>query len=129
MALQLAEAILSEPAPEDAEGSIRVVDTRQRSAGSREEERFLVVGAEDDEDEAESDVDDEEGEGARRKRDRGRLGVMGNASAQLSMLDMHAATGEEDQDHSGGSGLSAKAGIILVSLVPSFLFPIWECMH
>ncbi|KZP28701.1 MFS general substrate transporter, partial [Athelia psychrophila] len=110
----LGEAILSEPSSEH--GSIIVADARHarhRMSGEEEEEegereRFLVVIA-DDEDEEHSDDDDE--------RKRGRLGMMGNSSAQLSMLDMHAAAGEEYQIHDqpgpSGNDLSAKAGIIL----------------
>jgi solute carrier family 45 protein 1/2/4 len=138
--LQLAEAILSEPVNNtDLEevGSIRVTDTRtwSRSGSSRaggadadgdeDEQQFLVGG---------DLANDEDNEGEDRKvRVRshssngeradglgmGRLGVMGNAGAQLSRLDVDNSNsdlngGDELQDNVSGGGLSAKAGIILV---------------
>ncbi|KAF7978571.1 hypothetical protein HWV62_45505 [Athelia sp. TMB] len=113
----LGEAILSEPTPERGGGAISVADLRHQPASGDgdEQEHFLVVSAED----ADSDEDDE-GDEDKQKRAGGR-GVMGNAGAQLSMLDVHAMPGEEYQirdsdDAAGeGEGLSAKAGIILAS--------------
>lgn len=111
-------------------GSIRVTDTRTWSGtggayadGDGDERRFLVRGDRDD--------DEEDGDREARSRSpsldrargnglgRGRLGVMGNAGAQLSRLDVHVSSGDmngEDNLHDNVSsgGLSAKAGIILV---------------
>lgn len=49
---------------------------------------------------------------------RGHLGVMGNTGAQLSMIDVHDLSNADAYEETGvkpGGGLSAKAGIILVS--------------
>lgn len=104
-------------------GSIRVTDTRTwRSAGYDEadEHQFLVGDDRTDEDEAgegRSKLPSLDGDEEDRLGRRG-LGVMGNAGAQLSRLDIHTSNGhlnEEDGSPDNESrGLCAKAGIILV---------------
>ncbi|OBZ66441.1 General alpha-glucoside permease [Grifola frondosa] len=128
----LAEAILTEdqPANEDA-GSIVLHDTRTRRRSSDiglavdEQERQFLVGEDDDaEDEhdmltaevrsftssASMDSQDEE------PRERSEV-VMGNLSAHMSHLDVHSGVLSDDEtlreEGAVGSGLAAKAGIIL----------------
>jgi hypothetical protein len=94
-----------------------------------DEQQYLVGG-----DQADNE-DDEDGNGNRNGKARSRsqslnggrgdelgrglLGVMGNADARLSRLDVHSSNddtnGEDElQDNVSRGGLSAKAGIILV---------------
>ena len=125
-AYQLAEAILSEPAAQDFEevGSIRLADTRTRTR-EEEQQQFLVC---EEDDEADSD----DGKSRPSSPDLGetRLGagrnrVMGNGGAQMSIVDIHASNGVIHEENGAepnvergtggdGSGLAAKAGIILV---------------
>lgn len=117
---QLAEAILSEDASEEA-SSILLNDSRTRLHSTDEPERQFLVGQDEDDyeevrsmsstasiDTAEDDIDHE--------RPRSGLGLMSNEVARMSHLDVH--TGDIEDDVVGtrrGGGLAAKAGIILVS--------------
>jgi solute carrier family 45 protein 1/2/4 len=106
-------------------GSIRVTDTRTWSRGGGacpdgDERRFLVGDDQDDEEDGDERLRSQPLHGKRESGlERGRQGVMGNPSAQLSRLDVHVSNGDvsgEDEVHDNvsGGGLSAKAGIILV---------------
>lgn len=129
---KLAEAILSEPGPaaelEDV-GSIRLTDTR-----TRDEQQFLVG----DEEEENSDAEDgrsrspslDRGEG----HGHGRHSLMSNAGAQLSRLDVHVASedlheADEVERTVSSSGLSAKAGIILVRFYDMFIILLLSLNH
>ena len=125
-AYQLAEAILSEPAAQDFEeiGSIRLADTRTR-AREEEQQQFLVG-----EEEGEADSDDGKSRSSSLDMGETRLGagrnrVMGNGEAQMNIVDIHASNGVIHEENGAdpnvergaggdGSGLAAKAGIILV---------------
>lgn len=110
--MQLAEAILTEPAPGGDTGSIRLADTRteRRESTDQGERDMFLVGEEDESEDDGELVDRNEGADERRR-------VMGNSGAQLSRLDISAPTDEDEDEDFGRNpdgGLSAKAGIILV---------------
>jgi solute carrier family 45 protein 1/2/4 len=112
----LSEAILTEPASDDA-GSIRLVDARTADAVDDERQHFLV-GDGDDDDENSSIVDVTHDDGLRSRSpslDR-RPGLMGNPGAQRSHVDLNGHDGDfgRQERKVANGGLAAKAGIILV---------------
>ncbi len=120
--MQLAEAILTEPAPHSSENvtAIRLADARTplpRSSEDQERELFLSGHDSDDE-------DGDEGEGLKRA-ERGRM--FNHPGALLSTVDVgqidgnrydpvpgQEANGRGAAIRSEGKTLSSKAGIILV---------------
>ncbi|TCD69764.1 hypothetical protein EIP91_006300 [Steccherinum ochraceum] len=113
----LAEAILSEDASEEA-SSILLNDSRTGRLSTDEQERqFLVAEEEDDYEEVRSissaaSIESHGEDGDQDERRRNGLGLMSNESARMSHLDVH--TNDQDVGRpKRGSGLAAKAGIIL----------------
>jgi hypothetical protein len=142
---QLAEAIhttpdtdLGEPDIDDTQ-SILLTDTSTHHLSQQHDELFAVEGS-DSEDEAvdtrdrvklgdreQEDSDDGNEDGL--ERDDDRQGLMGNAHARRSWVDL-ADLGESSVQNgmarSGRGNLSAKAGIILVRHIYSPLLPFRE---
>jgi len=132
---QLAEAILSDPgnvANLEEVGSIRVTDTRTwrpKAYGDTDERQFLVGDEHADEEEHREGAVRDNGQPRppldEENEDRpgsGRLGIMDNAGARLSRLDIRALNGDADaddglRDNVSVGGLSAKAGIVLVRYI------------
>jgi len=119
--LQLAEAILTEPAPHSSHSSenitaIQLADARTPlPRSSEDQERELFLSGQDSDEE-----DDDEGEGLKRA-ERGRM--FNHPAALLSTVDVGQIDGnrydplpgqEANGRRAAGKTLSSKAGIILV---------------
>lgn len=137
-AYQLAEAILTEPGPAsmDDGGSIMLEDTRTTRSPADDAERTGFLQHRDSESDEEGDESDDDVQKAKSAR----LGVLGsNTDARVSHLNVNGGdhsdddyefvggqrssrsrgNGEEFDQTQRGGGLSAKAGIILVSDISS----------
>lgn len=132
--IQLAEAILTEPGPAtmDDGGSILLEDTRTARSPAVDAEREGFLQSRQSESDDEDDHSDNDAQNAKSAR----LGVLGgNSDARVSHLNVNGGDnsdddyefvgggrsarsrsgGEELEQGQRGGGLSAKAGIILVS--------------
>ncbi|ESK94261.1 sucrose transporter [Moniliophthora roreri MCA 2997] len=134
----LGEAILSEPAPSHTGdgGSIQLTDTRRRNSNVGEERATFAI-----QDDSDSDNEEEEAKQRREEEMHKRRLLLGNSAAGVSKIDIGGGergrqyddededvgedavlVGRGDEEDGGdgdmgsgenGSGLSAKAGIIL----------------
>jgi hypothetical protein len=120
---QIGEAILSSGSDVGDTGSIRLADARR----PQEDERAHFLVTSDDEDEDEVDANSEDAPhrppiGSRRSTGENVRGVLGNAHARQSSINITSLGDSADTDkepaQGGGGDLAGKAGVILVSDCP-----------